>query len=109
MARHLLLAALALAFQGGTLLVPREVESQAALATHRLGYPIAFVSQDLSGLDPPEFPRRYRLVSPWEHPARLLPARAFAAFACLLAALEFASAAARRGFRSLGTRRRRAR
>ena len=94
--RHLLLCVVALVLQIATLFVPRSVESLDGLKAHWLGYPVRFATQDLSGLDPPTFPRRYALVSPWEYPVRFRLGRAMLAFGSILAVLEIAVGIVRR-------------
>lgn len=51
-----------------TLFVPVEVPSQQAMARVELGLPLRFARQDLSFLDPPQFPYRIALTSPNESP-----------------------------------------
>lgn len=63
--------ALALLLVAATLLVPRTASSAQDLAAVPFGWPTHFVIQDQSGLTPPAFPYRTRLLSPQEHPTRV--------------------------------------
>lgn len=73
--RTLLLLALALLLAllilAATLLVPRTAGSAQDLAAVPFGWPTHFVVQNQSGLTPPAFPYRTRLLSPQEHPTRV--------------------------------------
>ncbi len=40
----------------------------ADLSTVKVGQPFAWVTQDQSSVDPPDFPRDLRAGSPWEYP-----------------------------------------
>lgn len=52
----------------GTLFIPRTVYSKEDMQIMQFGYPFPFITQDLSRLDPPTFPRQYRFGGPWEYP-----------------------------------------
>ena len=49
---------------------PVKVETKAEMYSMKFGYPIPFVRQDLSGLDPP-LPREVSIGSMWEHPTQI--------------------------------------
>ena len=54
----------------GTLAVPTTVSTQQELSDIRMGWPLAFVSQDQSAYEPP-FPFRTRIHPPQDHPLGL--------------------------------------
>ena len=51
-----------------SLSIPVKVWNKADMAAVELGYPLSFVTQDFSRLDPPSFPRYYASGIPWEYP-----------------------------------------
>ena len=51
------------------------VASQQDLSVVQFGLPLDWVTQDQSGLDPPDFPRHQSLASPLEHPTALTARR----------------------------------
>ena len=65
--------------------VPRPVHSREELRNHQLGYPITFISQDLSGYDPETFPVDFRFNPPWEHGFSLNVERFLASWAMIFA------------------------
>ena len=58
-----------------TLAVPKKVASEAESEAIRLGFPLWYVKQNRSQLDPPSWPRYYALGSPWEYPIIASPLR----------------------------------
>lgn len=89
MAKHIGLSVLAATLLVASLAIPQEVASQDDLVAVRFGYPIRFVVQNQSRLEPPSFPRPQPFVwSPWEFPARLLPVQAMLSFLIVLGASE---------------------
>lgn len=52
------------------ILTTETVNNADDLKTVRFGFPIPFVTQDLSGYDPP-FPYKMSLSSPWENPTSI--------------------------------------
>ena len=89
MAKHLGPAVLAAILLTASLAIPQEVASQHDLVAVRFGYPVRFVVQDQSRLEPPSFPRPQPFVwSPWEFPARLLPVQAMLSFLVVFGACE---------------------
>ena len=52
----------------GTSLIPQTVYDRKDMKAMKFGYPIAFVTQDLTRYDPP-FPHKYHFSSPWENPS----------------------------------------
>lgn len=50
-----------------TLLIPVNITDQVKLAQVEFGYPLAFLRQDFSGIDPPSFPWSVSVASPWEY------------------------------------------
>lgn len=55
----------------GTLSIPKTVYNKSDMQAVQLGYPISFVMQDFTRLDPP-FPWKYNFGSPWEDPFKIL-------------------------------------
>ena len=51
-----------------TLFIPVQVATPEAAKAVPLGWPVAFVVQDLSGYDPPTWPNSYSINAPQEHP-----------------------------------------
>lgn len=50
-----------------TLSIPKNVYDKADMVDMQFGYPVQFITQDLTRNDPP-FPWSYSFSSPWEHP-----------------------------------------
>jgi len=93
MTRRLLLAGAVLVVSAavvvlGALLDRATVATASGLAVLRFGGPLAWLSQDQSGLDPP-LPDEARLASPWEHPTSVawLPFVAEVAIVAVVVAL----------------------
>lgn len=55
-----------------TVLIKVSVATEAELRDVALGFPLPFVRQNLSALDPP-FPNSFRMMAPQEHPVRIVP------------------------------------
>lgn len=64
---HFLLMFVALVIVLSTLSISQTVYSKKGMENMRFGYPLTFVTQDLTGYDPP-FPWQYNFSSPWENP-----------------------------------------
>ncbi|MBU1684140.1 hypothetical protein KKC56_01605 [Patescibacteria group bacterium] len=54
----------------GTLSIPKTVYNKTDMEAVKLGYPISFVTQNFTRLDPP-FPWKYSFGSPWEDPFKI--------------------------------------
>ena len=54
----------------GTLAIPKTVYNKKDMEAVKLGYPIHFITQDVTKYDPP-FPWRYSFESPWESPFKI--------------------------------------
>ena len=65
--KYLLVGLVSLAIVVGTLSVPKNVYNKKDMEVMKFGYPIAFVTQDLTRYDPP-FPWKYSFSSPLENP-----------------------------------------
>ena len=68
--KYLLIGFIALIIVIGTLSIPKTVYNKTDMQTVELGYPISFIIQDFTRLDPP-FPWEYNFGSPWEDPFRI--------------------------------------
>ncbi len=89
MAKHIGLSVLAAILLIASLEIPQEVASQHDLVAVRFGYPVSYVVQNQSRLEPPSFPRPQPFVwSPWEFPARLLPVQAMLSFLVVFGTCE---------------------
>ena len=73
--KHLIILAVSIVLTLSTIFIPVRVPNKLAMRSVELGYPIHYYSQDLSRLDPPSFPRKYPLQSPWEYPFRISTAK----------------------------------
>jgi hypothetical protein len=51
-----------------TVFVPARVHNHTELGAVPFGLPPAYAIQDYRAYDPPDFPRHYRLLGPWENP-----------------------------------------
>ena len=54
----------------GTLSVSKTVHNKEGMKAMEFGYPILFITQDLTSKDP-SFPWKYSFSSPWEHPFKI--------------------------------------
>ena len=64
---HISMLLISLIIVLATLSTPQTVHTKKDMRDMQFGYPVAFVSQDLSGIDPP-FPWQYGFRSPLENP-----------------------------------------
>ncbi len=64
---QLFLSAIALVVVLGSLSIPQTVYNNDDMEATKFGYPIHFITQDVSQYDPP-FPWEYGFTSPWESP-----------------------------------------
>jgi hypothetical protein len=80
------LAAVALVIVVATLLVPQVAHSRSEARTLGFGYPLAFVSADLSTYTPPSYPQTYRF-NPWETVAHVRPVQFVADWLLVIFAL----------------------
>lgn len=92
---------LSLLLVGATpLLVPVTATGPEDLRDLRLGAPVPFIRQESSLTPPPEwFPQRLTLLSPWEHPTRILWGNLAASLAIAGVALLTQGAGLRRALR----------
>lgn len=67
---HLVIFVISLFIVLATLSVPQTVYTKEDMSALKLGYPIHFVTQDVSHFDPP-LPWKYSFSSPWENPAKV--------------------------------------
>jgi len=68
--KYLLIGLISLIIVVGTLLIPKTVHNKEDMQDVTFGYPIAFVTQDLTRYNPP-FPWKYSFSSPWENPFKV--------------------------------------
>ncbi|HDH31516.1 MAG TPA: hypothetical protein ENH26_01940 [Candidatus Wolfebacteria bacterium] len=66
--KYLLIGLVSLVIVIGTLSIPKTVYDKEDMGAMKFGYPIAFVTQDLTRYDPP-FPWKWSFSSPWENPS----------------------------------------
>lgn len=66
---HLPILFFALIIIFATLSIPQTVYNHNDMRNMKFGYPIAFITQDVSHYDPP-FPWKYSFSSPWENPTK---------------------------------------
>ena len=66
--KYFLIGSVSLIIVIGTLLIPQTVHDKGDMGAMEFGYPIAFVTQDLTHYDPP-FPWKYSFSSLWENPS----------------------------------------
>ncbi len=89
--RQIILIVLAIIILYVTLLVPKSVSDKSEMASLKLGYPLSFVTQDVSIYDPPSFPWTYGLQSIHQFPAQILWLNGIISFIIILGILELAS------------------
>lgn len=65
--KYSFVALLTLVILLGTLSIPKTVYNKKDMGAIKLGYPISFITQDVTKYDPP-FPWKYSFESPWENP-----------------------------------------
>lgn len=68
--KYLLIGLTSLIIVIGTLSIPETVNNKEDMRAMEFGYPISFITQDLSRYDPP-FPWEYSFSSPWENPFKI--------------------------------------
>lgn len=67
---YLILYTISVFLTFSTAYFPVMVESKSEMHSMQFGFPIPFVRQDLSALDPP-LPRKISIGSMWEHPTKI--------------------------------------
>lgn len=66
--RYSMLAVIAAVLTVATaMLIPQRVDEQTGLAAIRYGYPVSFLTEDCTRLDPPSFPQFYYCCNPWKN------------------------------------------
>lgn len=73
--KHILILTACIVLTISTLFIPVNVPNKLAMSSIELGYPFHYYSQNLSALDPPLYPRKYPLRSPWEYPFEVSKAK----------------------------------
>ncbi len=68
--KYLLTGFLSFVIVAVMLSIPKTVHSKADMKAMKFGYPIPFVTQNLTRYDPP-FPWKYSFSSPWENPSNI--------------------------------------
>lgn len=68
--KYLLIGFVSLIIVIGTLSVSKTVHDKGDMKAMEFGYPISFITQDLTAHDPP-FPWKYSFSSPWENPFKI--------------------------------------
>lgn len=70
--RYSMLAVIAAVLTVATaMFIPQRVDDQTGLSVVRCGYPVAFITQDFSRLDPPSFPQFYGCGPSLEDPCAI--------------------------------------
>ena len=98
---HLVFLLVSLTVVAASLIIPVKVDNRAEMEEVRLGYPMHFVTQDISATDPPSFPRRENFQSPWENPAVFQVDQFLLSALVVLLVLELSRFLARYGGRRL--------
>lgn len=68
--KYLLIGLISLIIVIGTLSISKTVYNKEEMKAVEFGYPISFITQDLTAYDPP-FPWKYSFNSPWENPFKI--------------------------------------
>ena len=89
--RHIMLLGVSVVIIFFTLLVPKAVTNKSEMTNLKLGYPLHFVTQDVSNYDPPFFPQNYGFQSIWEFPAKVSWLNGIISLGIILAVLELAN------------------
>ena len=68
MIKHVFIGIFSTILVVASLLIPTEVPSKTESSSIMYGYPIAYILQDQSRLDPPNYPRKHSFGNPLEFP-----------------------------------------
>lgn len=88
-AKYLVIGIVTFIILVGTLSIPKTVNSKEEMKSVKLGYPIAFIDQDFSRLDPPSFPLKQSFGSPWEDIWKVLPFQFILSFGIVFFILKY--------------------